>query len=91
MKFDQLKPAPPRRVRGQGQVKVRLLVDIKAMREKRGVTLRQCEQASGISNALLSQIEHGMYTPRLDTALRLASFLQLPVESIWALKGTASK
>ena len=88
MKFDQLKPAPPRRVRGQGSVKVRLLVDIKAMRAKRGVSLRQCEYASGISSALFSQIEHQEFTPRLDTALRMAAFLQLPVESIWALKGT---
>lgn len=70
--------------------RTRLLVDLRSLREAKGVTLRQVAEATGISNPSLCQTEHGC-TPALDTALRLAAFVELPVEKIWALKGKASK
>jgi DNA-binding XRE family transcriptional regulator len=56
------------------------------MRESKGVTIRQVEKHIKVSNATLCQIEHGC-TPRLDSALKIAAFIELPVERIWALKG----
>ena len=50
------------------------------------MTLRAVKKAIGVSDAALCAIEHGC-TPRLDTALKLAAFLEIPVERIWALKG----
>ena len=64
----------------------RLLIDVQNLRESRGVTLRAVKKAIGISDAALCAIEHGC-TPRLDTAFKLAAFLEIPVERIWALKG----
>ena len=61
-------------------------MDIQDLRQERGITLRQVQKATGISNAVICQLEHGC-TPRLDTALRLAAFLEMPVEKIWGLKG----
>jgi DNA-binding XRE family transcriptional regulator len=43
------------------------------------------EKAISVSNATLCQIEHGC-TPRLDSALKIAAFVDIPVEDIWALK-----
>jgi DNA-binding XRE family transcriptional regulator len=63
----------------------RLLVDLQEMRRDRGVTLRQVKKAIKVSDASLCQVEHGC-TPSLESALRIAAFIELPVEKIWALK-----
>jgi DNA-binding XRE family transcriptional regulator len=73
-------------VTAQRPTKTRLLVDIQGMRVSKGVTLRQVKKVIKVSNATLCQIEHGC-TPRLDSALKIAAFIELPVEKIWALKG----
>ena len=65
--------------------KTRLLIDLQGLRENKGVTLRQVEKAIKISNASICQIEHGC-TPSLDSALRIAAFIDMPIEKIWALK-----
>jgi DNA-binding XRE family transcriptional regulator len=81
-----MKPGKRISVTAQRPTKTRLLVDIKGMRESKGVTIRQVEKHIKVSNATLCQIEHGC-TPRLDSALKIAAFIELPVERIWALKG----
>lgn len=63
---------------------VRLAADLRKMRVDRGVTLRQIEAATGISNASWSQIERGK-PPSIQTALKIAEFIGLPIEQIWAL------
>jgi DNA-binding XRE family transcriptional regulator len=84
MKLSELKPS--RRIqRAQRPSRTVLLVDLQAMRLDRGVTLRQVQTALGVNNAVLCQVEHGC-TPSLETALRLAAFVELPIEKIWALK-----
>lgn len=50
-------------------------------RECKGVTLRQLEKESGISNALISQIETGkVKDPGFSTVVRLCEALGISVE-----------
>lgn len=86
MKLSQMKPSKRLSLTAQRPAKTRLLVNIQELRQTKSVTLRQVEKATGISNASLCQVEHGC-TPALETALTLAAFLELPIETIWALKG----
>ena len=65
--------------------RTRLLIDIAALRHKRKITLRDVAQAIKIGGPAICEAENGC-TPRLDTALKIAQFLELPVEHIWALK-----
>jgi transcriptional regulator with XRE-family HTH domain len=44
------------------------------MREKAGMTLKQLETATGISDSELSDIERGKKDPRLSTVVILAKF-----------------
>lgn len=84
MKLSDFKPTK-RQPRTQRPSKTVLLVDLKAMREEHGVTLRQAQAAFGVNNSALWQAEQGC-TPSLQTALRIADFVEMPVEKIWALK-----
>jgi len=90
VKLSQMKPSKRVSVEVQRPAKTRLLVDLRELRESKGVTLRQVAEATGVSNPSLCQTEHGC-TPSLETALRIAAFIELPVEKIWALRGKASK
>lgn len=54
-------------------------------RECRGWTLRDLERASGVSNAVISQIELGrVKDPGLSTIVRIADALGLTMERIAA-------
>jgi len=85
MKLAQMKPKKRIAVNPARPPKTRLLVDLQDMRRSRGVSLRQVQKAIGVSNASLCQIENGC-TPSLDNALRIAAFVEHPVERIWALR-----
>lgn len=63
----------------------RLLVDLQDIRKKHRVNLKAAAREAGLSGAILLNIEHGC-TPRLDSALKIAAFVDIPVEKIWALK-----
>jgi DNA-binding XRE family transcriptional regulator len=80
-----MKPSKRISATSKKPTKVRLLIDLQGLRESKGVTIRQVEKAIKVSNATLCQIEHGC-TPRLDSALKIAVFVDIPVEKIWALK-----
>jgi DNA-binding XRE family transcriptional regulator len=91
MKLSDLKPQPRKSRVGTRKTllkrppKTRLLTDIATLRRSKGVSLRQVGKATGISIAVLCQAELGC-TPALETALKIAAFVELPVEKIWALK-----
>jgi DNA-binding XRE family transcriptional regulator len=85
MKLADMKPSKRVLATTKKPTKTRLLVDLQGLREGKGVTIRQVEKAIQVSNATLCQIEHGC-TPRLDSALKIAAFVDIPVEKIWALK-----
>lgn len=52
-------------------------------RLEKGLTLRQVEDAVGMSNALISQIETGkIQSPGFDYVMRLCSFYNIKPESL---------
>lgn len=51
-------------------------------RRDKGLTLRDVEAATGISNANICQIEHGMDL-NLSTAMTLAMFLDAQISELW--------
>ena len=85
MKLSQMKPSKRIIAASKKPSTTRLLVNLQQLRENRGVTLRQVEKEIKVSNATLCQIEHGC-TPSLETALKIAAFIEIPVERIWTLK-----
>lgn len=85
-KLSDLKPSK-RNSRSPSRISttVNLLVDLGALRKSKGVTLEQVGQAMSLSCAAICHVERGC-TPSIETALRYAAFVELPVEKIWALK-----
>lgn len=56
---------------------------IAVARELKPMTLRELEEKSGVSNAVISQIETGkVKDPGFSTIVRLADALGLPVERL---------
>lgn len=61
--------------------------NLRELREKRGISLRELERRSGINNAYLSQLERGEVSqPTPSMLARLAEAYELPVEVLmgWA-------
>lgn len=57
--------------------------ELRRIRRARGVTLRAVEEATGISNAYLSQLETGKITkPSPNFLYRLAEFYKVPYKSL---------
>jgi HTH-type transcriptional regulator, competence development regulator len=57
-------------------------------REKAGLTLRAVEKETGISNAYLSQLEHGkIQTPSPQNLHKLAGLYRVPYELLMELAG----
>lgn len=69
------------RIAGRRTVTLGELIGI--ARECKGWTLRELERASGVSNALISQIETGkVRDPGFSTVVKLADALGLKVERV---------
>ncbi len=85
MKLAEMKPSKRILKASKRVSSTRLLIDLQGLRESKGITLRQVEKAIKVSNPALCQVEHGC-TPSLETALKIAAFIDLPVEKIWKLK-----
>ncbi|MDR0879001.1 MAG: XRE family transcriptional regulator [Treponema sp.] len=57
---------------------------IRAIRERRGLTLREVALKAGVSESLVSQIERNKVSPAIDTLLALADALDLDLEYLFA-------
>lgn len=57
---------------------------IRAMRERRGLTIREVAQRAELSESLISQIERNKVSPALDTLLTLAEILDVDLEYLFA-------
>jgi len=57
---------------------------IRAVREKKGYTLKVVAQAAGVSESLVSQIERNRVSPAIDTLLSLADALEIDLEYLFA-------
>ena len=64
--------------------KVKLLMNLRALRKEAGLSLDFVVSRSGINKSILSRMEIGE-APGLVNALRMARFLNTPVEQIWGL------
>jgi transcriptional regulator with XRE-family HTH domain len=57
---------------------------IRAIRERRSLTLREVAEQAGVSESLVSQIERNKVSPAIDTLLALADALDLDLEYLFA-------
>ncbi len=57
---------------------------LRAMRERKGYTLKVVAQAAGVSESLVSQIERNRVSPAIDTLLSLADALEIDLEYLFA-------
>lgn len=55
---------------------------IRALREKRGLSVQDMALKTGFSAALLSQVENRMTSPSLGTLVRIAHAFEVPVSSL---------
>jgi transcriptional regulator with XRE-family HTH domain len=66
----------------------RLSLELKQLREIHGYSLRKVEEATGISNAYLSQLERGdAAKPSPEKLARLAEFYKVTYEQLMELAG----
>lgn len=56
---------------------------IRAVREKKGYTLKVVAQAAGVSESLVSQIERNRVSPAIDTLLSLVDALEIDLEYLF--------
>ncbi len=57
---------------------------IRAVREKRGLTLREVAEKAGVSESMVSQIERNRVSPAIDTLLSLAAALDIDLEYLFS-------
>jgi transcriptional regulator with XRE-family HTH domain len=57
---------------------------LRGVREKRGMTMKQVAEATGISESMVSQIERDKVSPALDTMLRMADALEIDMNYLFA-------
>lgn len=57
---------------------------IRAVRERKGYTLRTVAQRAGVSESLISQIERNKVSPAIDTLLSIADALELDLEYLFS-------
>lgn len=79
---DRLASSKEGRRRGRGK-KALWVVELRAQREARGLTLKDVAEAVRISIAYLSALELGHAEPSLSVAYRLALFYGSSVQHIW--------
>ena len=57
---------------------------IRAVRERKGYTLRMVARRAGVSESLVSQIERNKVSPAIDTLLSIADALELDLEYLFS-------
>ena len=57
---------------------------LRTVREKKGLTLRDVEEATGLLNGGISHLENGRSVPSLTTAIILCKFYDLPLKKLAA-------
>lgn len=64
----------------------RVAENLKDIRKKRGLSLEQAANATGISKSMLSQIERGEVNPTITTVYKLSLGLRVPVTAFTSEK-----
>jgi transcriptional regulator with XRE-family HTH domain len=60
--------------------------NLRRLRHHRGLSLDRLSEASGVSRAMLSQVELGRSTPTINVAWRIARALEVPFSSLFAAR-----
>lgn len=63
---------------------------LRALREERGLTLKELGEQSGLSLTYLSEIERGSVLPSLDTTRELAQYFNIPVSMLISVQRPSS-
>lgn len=58
---------------------------LKELMTRRGVTEMSLAERAGVTQVTVNVLRNTRRVPRLDTALRIARALKVPVEKIWSL------
>ena len=56
---------------------------LRAVRERKGLTLKTVANQAGVSESLVSQIERNKVSPAIDTLLNLADVLDINIEFLF--------
>lgn len=56
--------------------------NVRALRERRGISLSELARRSGIAKSIVSQVERGAYNPTIQTVFSLSRALQVPASSL---------
>jgi DNA-binding XRE family transcriptional regulator len=70
--------------------KVVWIADLRKLRQEAKLTVEKAAEMIGIPDQSLSRLENGSL-PTLANALKIARFLQWPMEEIWGLEDDASE
>jgi len=62
--------------------------NLRRLRVRRGLSLERLAQASGVSRAMLSQVELGRSTPTINVVWRIARALEVPFSALIAARDT---
>ena len=77
-------PRPPAPAPAGGDLTPVVGANLRKLRVKRGLSLERLSQASGVSRAMLSQIELGRSTPTINVVWRITHALEVPFSSLLA-------
>lgn len=66
-----------------------MLKGLRCIRERRGLTLQQIEDLTGISFNTISRYERGIISPKVDTASKIAQALGVTVDEL--INGTVNQ
>ncbi len=78
--FDAEETASERLARELAEADLRLIAQIRAKREERGLTQRQLGRLLNVSQATVSEFESGQIEPRMQTIRRYAHALGIRIE-----------
>lgn len=63
---------------------------LKILRAEKDLSLRQLEERSGVDQSIISQLENGRRKARLNTLVKIARGLDVPVEELLELLDTTA-
>lgn len=66
------------------KAKIELGPKIKAVRERRDLTVEELARQAGVSKGLVSQIERGLVSPSIDTLVSLADCLEVDMDYLFS-------
>ena len=64
----------------------RLGLELRRIREERGLTVEELAEKSGVSATTIRDLERGARAPRGDTIAKLAKPLGLTFDEVWELQ-----